>query len=404
MSGGLLDRIPVPAPGAGAGRRVAAWREERLADPRHSDRVAAVLGIALGVCFFVCFGTGLLSHAIQHPPSWFHWWPRPAGSFRITQGVHVATGIAAVPLLFAKLWSVFPRLFQWPLATDVLHAVERLSLLPLVGGALFMLVTGIANIELWYPWPFFFPAGHYAVSFVVIGALVIHIGAKLTITRQALRRQLSDPGASPQAVAAAAASTQGRRRFLGFAGAASAVLVVTTIGQTVSPLRRLALLAPRHPDLGVQGFPVNKTAIEAGVVKSIADAGYSVQVRRNGAVLRSFSIAELTAMPQHDATLPIACVEGWSASKRWTGVSVRSVLAAAGITDGHSVTVGSRQRGGRYRASLVDHSQLDDEDTLLALMVEGETLAPDHGFPVRLIGPGRSGVLQTKWVATLDVG
>ena len=30
-----------------------------------------MLGIALGVSFAVCFVTGLLSHLIQDPPSWF---------------------------------------------------------------------------------------------------------------------------------------------------------------------------------------------------------------------------------------------------------------------------------------------------------------------------------------------
>jgi DMSO/TMAO reductase YedYZ molybdopterin-dependent catalytic subunit len=385
--------LKVPTPVVVVGARITAWREERLADPRHSQRVAATLGICLGVSFTVCFLTGLLSHAIQHPPSWFHWWPRPAGSFRITQGVHVATGIAAVPLLFAKLWAVFPRLFTWPPARDVLHALERLSLLPLVGGSLFMLVTGIANIELWYPWPFFFPAGHYAVSFVVIGALIVHIGAKATITRNALRRPVAEP----------AVDATGRRRFIGFVGAASAVLVTTTIGQTASPLRGLALLAPRHPDLGTQGFPVNKTAIEAGVTTTALSPDYAVAVRRDGKVVRSFTVAELGAMPQRSAELPIACVEGWSASKRWSGVAVRDVLAAAGITDAGEVTVGSMQGGGRYRASMLDRAQLADSDTLLAMLVEGEPLALDHGFPVRLVGPGRPGVQQTKWVATLDV-
>ena len=108
--------------------------------------------------------TVALSGRFQHPTGWFSWNARPAGLYRFTQGLHVVTGIASVPLLFAKLWSVFPRLFQWPLATSVVHAVERLSLLPLIGGSLFMLVTGVANIELWYPWVFFFPAGHYAVK------------------------------------------------------------------------------------------------------------------------------------------------------------------------------------------------------------------------------------------------
>jgi DMSO/TMAO reductase YedYZ molybdopterin-dependent catalytic subunit len=44
-----------------------------------------------------------------------------------------------------------------------------------------------------------------------------------------------------------------------------------------------------------------------------------------------------------------------------------------------------------------------DGDTLLALFLDGEPLHPDHGYPVRLIGPNRPGVLQTKWVSELRV-
>ena len=152
----------IPRPVRRLARTVGTWRDETSSEPPHSDRVAAILGAALGVCLVICFATGMLSHLIQHPPGWFRWPPRPAGLYRVTQGVHVTTGVAAVPLLFAKLWSVFFRLFRWPLADDVLHAVERLSLLPLIGGALFMLVTGVANMSLWYPFSFYFPAAHYA--------------------------------------------------------------------------------------------------------------------------------------------------------------------------------------------------------------------------------------------------
>jgi hypothetical protein len=66
--------------------------------------------------------TGLLSHGIQHPPAWF-WWPsRPVNLYRLTQGVHGATGLVAVPLLLAKLWVVYPKLFTWPPARDLAHA------------------------------------------------------------------------------------------------------------------------------------------------------------------------------------------------------------------------------------------------------------------------------------------
>lgn len=405
---GKLDRF-VPRPVKAVLNATERWRDDRLADARHSDRVAAILGSLLGISFLVCFATGMLSHLIQHPPGWFVWPSRPAGLYRLTQGFHIATGIAAVPLLFAKLWSVFPRLFQWPLADNALHAVERLSLLPLIGGSIFMLVTGVANIELWYPWVFFFPAGHYSVSYVVIGSLLIHSVAKFATVRRELSprsRPATAAGrvdAETAATATATATAIDRRRFLIGAGSVSAGLVVATVGQTVSPLRKLSLLAPRRPDIGVQGFPVNKTAHEAGVEAGIQNPGYTLVVQGRGIAPRTFTLDELRAMPQRTATLPIACVEGWSANRVWTGVSVRDVLESAGVRRVKQVSVESLQRQGRYRRSILNSSQYDDIDTLLALKVDGEQLHVDHGFPLRLIAPNRPGVLQTKWVAKLVV-
>jgi DMSO/TMAO reductase YedYZ molybdopterin-dependent catalytic subunit len=56
-----------------------------------------------------------------------------------------------------------------------------------------------------------------------------------------------------------------------------------------------------------------------------------------------------------------------------------------------------------YRRSDLSASLVADPDTLLALEVEGEVLHGDHGFPCRLIAPNRPGVLQTKWVARVEV-
>ena len=71
--------------------------ERRFTSELHETRSAAVLGIALGVSFGTCFLTGLLSHLIQHPPGWFEWPSRPAGLYRVTQGVHVTTGFVVDP-------------------------------------------------------------------------------------------------------------------------------------------------------------------------------------------------------------------------------------------------------------------------------------------------------------------
>jgi DMSO/TMAO reductase YedYZ molybdopterin-dependent catalytic subunit len=374
--------------------RFGAWRRDAGRDPRHDERVASILGIALGASFLICFVTGLYSHLEQHPPAWFQPPARPAGLYRITQGVHVATGIATIPLLLAKLWAVFPRLFTWPPIESVAHAVERLSLVPLVGGALFQLTTGVLNIDLWYVVPFNFPVAHYWVAWITMGALVVHVGAKVATVRLALRRT---PSAAP-----AQDESPSRRRFLGAVALASGTLAAVTIGQTVAPLKRLALLAPRNPDVGSQGFPVNGAARETGVMDAIADPGWRLHVV--GAVARplALSLGDLRALDQHEATLPIACVEGWSASRTWRGVPLRAVLDLAGASTDVAVTVRSVQRDG-FNQSDVDADQAHDPDTLLALEVEGEVLSPDHGFPVRLIGPNRPGVLQTKWLGVIEV-
>ncbi|HKN38764.1 MAG TPA: molybdopterin-binding protein, partial [Acidimicrobiia bacterium] len=133
----------------------------RWGNPLRSERNAAWLGISLGVAFGICFLTGLLSHLIQHPPGWFSWPARPAGTYRVTQGLHVATGIAAIPLLLVKLWTVYPKLWRFPPFDDAVDALERLSLFPLVSGAIFLLVSGTQNIFHWYPWRFFFPVDHW---------------------------------------------------------------------------------------------------------------------------------------------------------------------------------------------------------------------------------------------------
>ena len=91
--------------------------------PTRSERTTAILGITVGVLFGVCLLTGLLSHLIQQPPGWFAWPSRPVWLYRWTQGLHVFCGIAAIPVLLAKLWSAYPNLYRWPPVRGVAHAI-----------------------------------------------------------------------------------------------------------------------------------------------------------------------------------------------------------------------------------------------------------------------------------------
>ncbi|MBM0240535.1 hypothetical protein JNW88_31855, partial [Micromonospora sp. ATA32] len=105
------------------------------------------------MAFTLCFATGLLSHIAQH----WTWWPtRPVNLYRVTQGVHVLSGIAAVPLLLVKLWSVYPKLFVRPALGSATRLLDRLSLYVLIGAAFFQLATGLFNSAQSYPWRFTF--------------------------------------------------------------------------------------------------------------------------------------------------------------------------------------------------------------------------------------------------------
>lgn len=367
------------------------FREGAFPSTLRSARLTSQLGVALAAAFTICFLTGVLSHLIQHPPGWF-WWPsRPVQLYRVTQGLHVATGLASVPLLGVKLWSVYPRLFTWPpVPADPARAIERLGIAALVGGSLFQVVSGILNVARWYaPMPFFFTAAHYWVAWLTIGGLLAHVGVKLPVIREALTRTV-EPGTGFD-----------RRALLGAAGAAAGLITLATVGQTVRPLAPVALLAPRRPTTGPQGVPVNKTAGGAGVRDAALDPGYALTVEGPAGRVR-LTLAELQALPQHTAVLPITCVEGWSATATWTGVRLRD-LAVLVTGDARDATVESLEAGGRYRTSAVAGPHLRDPLTLIALRLNGEPLHLDHGYPARLIAPNRPGVMQTKWVGRIIV-
>ncbi|HEV7931811.1 MAG TPA: molybdopterin-dependent oxidoreductase [Actinomadura sp.] len=367
--------------------------EGRFTSRLHDERVAGWLGVWLGISFTVAFVTGLISHFMQHPPDWMVWPSRPAGLYRLTQGAHVIGGLATIPLLFAKLWTVYPKLWQWPPVRSLEHAAKRAMVFPLVAGALFQLVTGLFNIAYWYPFPFFFPTAHYWTAYIVFGALIVHVANEWAKVR-GLR------GAGPSAHPTVRPPGLSRRGFFATVAGACGLIAITTAGETFTPLGRLAVLAPRRPGVGPQRLPVNKTALAAGITRQ-PDWRLTV----TGAVARelSLSLTDLRAMPRHAVRLPITCVEGWSAEAAWAGVRLRDVLHSAGAAPDARIRVESLERRSRYRAAQVDPPHWHDELTLLALELNGEPLALDHGYPCRLIAPDRPGVLQTKWVAKLVV-
>jgi DMSO/TMAO reductase YedYZ molybdopterin-dependent catalytic subunit len=402
------------------------WRS-----PLRGPWLTAVLGLVLLVGLTVVVGTGLLSYAAYNPalpgndPTpgkglfgfyLFSWPTDPPWLYRLTQGLHVMLGLALVPVVLAKLWSVIPKLFEFPPVRSPAHALERVSLLLLVGGVIFEFATGILNIQVFYVFPFSFYAAHLYGAWVTTGALVVHVALKFSTMRRSLRLHsvasvLRTPTAAtvqdpPHDLVAGDpdAPTVSRRGALALVGGASVAIAGLSVGQTLDgPLRASALLSPHDRGLGAAAndFPVNRTAAAAGI-STTGVRSWRLELIGPAGVHR-FDRAALLALPQRTFALPIACVEGWSVSREWTGVPLRDLLALAGGGPRDRLLVESFQAGGPFGRVSLSVAQSHAQRSLLALRVGGADLSLDHGFPARVVVPAAPGVHATKWVGRMTV-
>jgi len=422
--------LPSP-PDAGPFKR-SFWRS-----PLRGPWLASFLSSALLPLIVICALTGFLSHAAYDTDLgenavfgdkggfdfyFFDWPSSPAWLYAVTQGLHIITGLAAIPILLAKLWAVIPKLFESPPVRSLAHGLERLGLALLVGGTLFVFATGVLNIQLWYPFGFAFVPAHYYGAFIFLGALAFHIGTKIKVMRRAYRdqgivRPLRDdlahtrPEAEPtdeheetSAPANPAAPTLTRRALVATVGAGSVGLAVMGAGQVIGgPFRSLAFLAPRGEGFGSgpNDFQVNKTFASVGIKRDEVgpDWGLILQVGDERKV--KLSRAQLLAMDQVTEKLPIACVEGWTTTQEWSGVRLSELARMAGAAQDAEVQVRSVQKGGAFNQATLNSGQLNEQRSLLALKVNGADLSLDHGFPARVIVPALPGVHCTKWVGKM---
>ncbi|MFZ0091237.1 MAG: molybdopterin-dependent oxidoreductase [Solirubrobacteraceae bacterium] len=411
------------------------FRSDFWRSPLRGPWLTAVLGLVLLLGLPIVIVTGLVSNDAYQPGLGgnalgrnvggpldvylFGWPTHPPWLYALTQGLHVSIGLALTPVVLAKLWSVIPRLFEWPPVRSPAHALERLSLALLVGGVLFEFVTGILNIQYWYAFPFSFTQAHYYGAWVFIAGFLVHVTLKFGTMRQSLRtrtevleslspehadqpsaRGAGGPAPTRLVAASPAPSTMSRRSLLATVAAGAALLGLQGAAQSIGgPFRPLAFLLPRGRDRpGPLGFPVNRTAAAVGITPD--DVGARWRLTLMGARSMSLSREQLLALPQHTYDLPIACVEGWSTTQRWRGVRLRDLAALVGVTGSTTVTSRSLDRGTFGNATL-GHEQVADDRSLLALRVNDVDLSLDHGYPARVISPAVPGVHCTKWVTTM---
>ena len=145
-------------------------------------------------------------------------------------------------------------------------------------------------------------------------------------------------------------------------------------------------------------FPV----LHVGDVPSYPDLS-TWTLRIFGLVERDFTITwdDLLAMPAVDVTVDIHCVTKWSKlDTGWTGVRVTDLLEQAGIHPQATHLMSHAEYGYTANLPLAD---VQRDDALVAYRYEGRPLAPEHGYPVRLVVPHLYFWKSTKWLRGIEL-
>jgi DMSO/TMAO reductase YedYZ molybdopterin-dependent catalytic subunit len=95
----------------------------------------------------------------------------------------------------------------------------------------------------------------------------------------------------------------------------------------------------------------------------------------------------------------ILCVEGWSATLLWEGISVNDLLTEAGISPQAAVVIFHASDG--YTTSLpLDY--IVQNKIIIAYRINNVTLTPEIGWPFMLVGQNEYGYKWIKWITGIE--
>jgi len=135
----------------------------------------------------------------------------------------------------------------------------------------------------------------------------------------------------------------------------------------------------------------------------------------------SMTLAELKSRPRQEVTFTLECAGNhgfpWFTSgigtAAWAGVSLASLLKEAGLHDKATEIVFYGSDRGEEEVRQIKTQQnfarsmsvKDALDTnhMLCYEMNGASLPPAHGFPLRLIAPGWYGIANVKWLKRIEV-
>jgi DMSO/TMAO reductase YedYZ molybdopterin-dependent catalytic subunit len=177
-----------------------------------------------------------------------------------------------------------------------------------------------------------------------------------------------------------------RRALLRLAVLGAGAAVATAAWDTGAATRRRFTGSVPKPELEVTAWINDR-------VQHLDPAQWTLRV---GAA--TLDLAALRALPHERFTAVLDCTSGWYSLQEWDGVRLSALLAAAGVPSGSWRSLRVRSATGYTRwfgASTLDQ-------VWLATGVAGRELPYGHGYPARIVAPGRRGFWWVKWVSSVQ--
>jgi DMSO/TMAO reductase YedYZ molybdopterin-dependent catalytic subunit len=141
--------------------------------------------------------------------------------------------------------------------------------------------------------------------------------------------------------------------------------------------------------------------LHAGTVPDVDLATWDFRVFGEVDEPLTLTYDELRALPNSELTADIHCVTRWSRfDTRFRGVHWRELANVVQPRPGARFVVAHAEQG---FTSNVPLTALEAPDSLIAWEADGEPLAPEHGWPLRLVVASRYFWKSAKWLRGLEL-
>lgn len=290
---------------------------------------------------------------------------------------HGAIGLSLLALLWWKGKVVLRGLRKrWPSVTAVLSILTLAILLAIIGTGVWSATAKGGNLG---PWSML--ELHVGGALIIIPLFVAHLigrwvpPAKRDLSRRVLLRASALVGVG----AALRLGTDGVARLAGLVGGRRRFTGSHLIGEPGEAFPNVSWLF-ENPN------PIDRDAWRLSVTGDVERE-------------LTLSYADLTGEPHELIRATIDCTGGWYSAQDWEGVRLGALLDRAGMRDGVRSVVFTSVSG-YSRAYPVEEAR----NLILATKVSGAELEHGHGFPARVVAPGRRGYWWVKWVTEIEVG